>query len=256
MSSEFMRNPHLEGNSFFWQGSDTGVLLIHGFTATTAEVRLLGEYLRDRGYTVSAPLLPGHGTTPQDLSQRHWQDWASAVEQAFNEMFIHCERIFIVGESMGALLALYMASEYADVTGILVFAPALVLKNKNAMRLARLLSPFIPYVNKPVKPKPDATDARWKGYLVNPTQSVLQLGALQGEVRRRLPRVTQPLFVGMARFDDSVHPSAGDVIMNQVKSTEKELYWFEKSTHCVLLDQEWEQAAEMVVKFIERIPQG
>ena len=60
----FLLNPELEGGSFFWRGGETGVLLLHGLTSTTAEVRPLAKRLLNEGYTVSGILLPGHGTTP------------------------------------------------------------------------------------------------------------------------------------------------------------------------------------------------
>ena len=64
----FLLNPELEGGSFFWKGGETGVLLLHGLTATTAEVRPLAKRLFNEGYTVSGILLPGHGSTPENLS--------------------------------------------------------------------------------------------------------------------------------------------------------------------------------------------
>ena len=68
---DFILNPELEGGSFFWKGGETGVLLLHGLTATTAEVRPLAKRLLNEGYTVSGMLLPGHGTTPENLSHTH-----------------------------------------------------------------------------------------------------------------------------------------------------------------------------------------
>jgi hypothetical protein len=59
-----LQNPHLEGDSFTWESGPLGILLLHGFTATTAEVRPLAKLLHQDGYTVSGPLLPGFGTTP------------------------------------------------------------------------------------------------------------------------------------------------------------------------------------------------
>ena len=56
MAENFMIHPELDGASFTYQGGKTGFLLLHGFTATTAEVRPLGERLHAAGYTVSAPL--------------------------------------------------------------------------------------------------------------------------------------------------------------------------------------------------------
>ena len=65
--NNYMKNPQLDGEDFFVQGNSTGILLIHGFTATTTEVRLLAENLHHVGFTVAGPLLPGHGTHPEDL---------------------------------------------------------------------------------------------------------------------------------------------------------------------------------------------
>ena len=59
---DFMQNAHLPGDDFYWAGNETGVLLIHGFTAITAEVRPMAQLLHREGYTVAAPLLPGHGS--------------------------------------------------------------------------------------------------------------------------------------------------------------------------------------------------
>ena len=79
----YLLNPELEGGSFFWKGGETGVLLLHGLTATTAEVRPLAKRLFNEGYTVSGILLPGHGTTPENLSQTHRRDWIQASEEAY-----------------------------------------------------------------------------------------------------------------------------------------------------------------------------
>lgn len=250
MSDTSLRNPHLEGNSFFWPAGPTGVLLIHGFTATTAEVRLLGKYLHERGYTVAGPLLPGHGTTPEDMNCCRWQDWTGAVEQAYREIASRCERVFIGGESMGALLTLYAASEHPEARGLLLYAPALLVPPL-PMLLARLLSLFVPYIQKPVG-RPSAADARWQGYPVNPLRAVGQLNRLQCEVRRRLPRIRQPLLVVQGRLDETIDPRSGEIILRETASTDKQLHWMERSTHCVILDQEWEQASELALGFMER----
>src|SRR4030042_845478 len=115
----FLRNPQLEGSSFYWKAGPTGVLLCHGFTATTAEVRLLGQVLFAQGYTVAPPLLPGHGTTPQDCNRYSWQDWYASVEQTYQQLASLCKRVMIGGESTGALLILYLASQHPEISGIL-----------------------------------------------------------------------------------------------------------------------------------------
>ncbi|MGB8644372.1 MAG: alpha/beta fold hydrolase [Anaerolineae bacterium] len=246
-------NPHLEGDTFFWPGNATGVLLVHGYTATTAEVRLLGQHLHDHGYTVAGPLLPGHGTTPEAMNRCHWQDWAQAVETAYQDLKARCERVWVGGESMGAILSLYLASEHPELAGILTYAPALLVPPLPVM-LAHLLAPFISHIQKG-KGKPTAVDDRWKGYPVNPLRSVVQLSRLQREVARRLPRIHQPLLIVQGRLDETIDPRSGDVMMRNTASTLKELYWLEDSTHCVILDQEWDKAAELTLAFMNKVQQ-
>ncbi|NTV37277.1 MAG: carboxylesterase, partial [Anaerolineaceae bacterium] len=50
---------------FLLPGGKVGCLLIHGFTGTPKEMRWWGEDLAGRGYTVLAPRLAGHATTPK-----------------------------------------------------------------------------------------------------------------------------------------------------------------------------------------------
>ncbi len=246
-----LRNPHLEGTTFFWEGGPVGVLLSHGYTATTAEVRLLGRYLHERGYTVSGPLLPGHGTTPQEMNRCRWQHWTEAFEAAYRELASRCERVFVGGESMGGLLALHLASYHPEIAGVMAYAAAIAvpLKRWQAVLLP-LLAPL--GIMLPKGPStPSAADARWQGYDENPLRATRQLFALQAATRARLTAITHPILIVQGRLDTAVDATAPQIIYDSVRSTQKYLYWFEHSTHCVLLDQEWEEVAELTLRFIE-----
>lgn len=96
--SMVLRNPQLDGAPFYWKGGSTGVLLCHGFTATTAEVRLLAKTLYENGYTVTAPLLPGHGTSPEDCNRFTWQDWYACIEHTYQQLANDCHRV-VIGEN-------------------------------------------------------------------------------------------------------------------------------------------------------------
>ena len=75
---------------FDHDGSDTGVLLCHGFTGTPQSMRPWGQYLAGRGFTVHIPLLPGHGTSWQEMNQTRWRDWYSCVDTAFRKLHETC----------------------------------------------------------------------------------------------------------------------------------------------------------------------
>lgn len=249
MASLALVNPHLEGDPFFWQAGITGVFLSHGLTATCAEVRPLAKRLHAAGFTVAGPLLPGHGTQPQDLNRVTWQDWARAGEETYQQLKACCQRIFIGGESMGAVLALYLASQHPEAAGVLTYAPAikLNLSTFDTIRL-RLLSPFVRWVPK------ESLDAaeNWQGYPVNPLKGAKQLLKFQVEVITRLPQINQPLLVMQGRLDTTVHPTVGEIILSGVSSKVKELYWMEKSSHVVIIDQELDEVTRISLDFLNR----
>ena len=53
----------------------TGVVVSHGFTGSPHGVRDWARSLADAGYAVRMPLLPGHGTSWQELARTRWQEW-------------------------------------------------------------------------------------------------------------------------------------------------------------------------------------
>jgi carboxylesterase len=246
-----MRNPELEGDSFYWPAGDQGILLIHGFTATTAEVRPLGKFLHESGYAVSGLLLPGHGTFPTEANCYSWHDWVKSVDQAYRQLQQNCKRVIIGGESMGALLALYQASISPEIERILVFAPALKLRSRLAPPLAHLLTHFLAVKQKPASP-PTPADELWQGYTVYPLKAMLQLLQFQKAVVKRLPNIQQPLLIIQGCLDQTVDPGVPEQIRSSVSSTYIEIHWLEKSGHCVILDDERQQAMDITLQFLNR----
>ena len=243
-------NPHLEGEAFYWAGGDQGVLLIHGFTATTAEVRPLGKILNQHGYTVSGPLLPGHNTHPDDLNRVSWKDWVEAVETAYQHLKSSCRTVFLGGESTGGLLALFLAIQHPEAAGILAYAPALRLTISRYDTLR--LHIFAPFKASVPKQSIDGSD-RWQGYPVNPLKGTLQLLKLQEVVYPRLSEIKQPLLVVQGRLDTTVHPDVPELIASQVSSKVKEIHWMEHSAHTVILEGELDEVGVITLEFLARI---
>lgn len=255
MAGHFI-NPHLDGDSFAWPAdgvsprAGTGVLLVHGFTATTAEVRPLARRLAAAGYSVAGPLLPGHGTAPEDLNRRRWAEWAEAVEAAYQALSAVCRRVIIGGESMGGLLALNAASRHPEAAAVLLYAPAIQTRVRPAQaHLAAALSGLQPFLAKR-KGAPTAVDALWQGYDVYPARALGEFFRLQAETRRRLAAVSQPVLTVLGRLDGTVHPGAGGLIAAGIASARHELHWMERSSHCVILDDELPRVAELTLDFL------
>lgn len=253
MTAAVLRNPQLEGGPFFLKGGPVGVLLVHGLTATTAEVRPLASYLHEQGYTVGGPLLPGHFAQPADVNRYRWQDWVATVAHAYEELKPRCERVVVGGESTGAVLSLHLALSHPEIAALLIYAPAtrLLIRRRDVVRLYAS-APFIPALPKKAGPATEA-DELWQGYFVNPLKGIQQLLRLQKQVRPRLAEIRQPIFIAQGRLDGTVDPLAPQEIYDTVASPVKELHWYERSTHCVALDCERGELFDRTAGFLRRV---
>lgn len=244
-------NAHLEGAPFFWEGGPVGILLSHGFTATAAEVRPLAQVLHAAGYTVAGPLLPGHGTSPEELNATTWRDWTGAYERLYERLQDQCEKVVIGGESLGGLLTLHAAIYHPEAAAVLCYAPALRTTSLFMRLFAELIKRWVPMQIK--KSKPDGASALWQGYAHNPLAAATQLFRLQVEVSRYLSDIRQPLLIVQGKQDQAVYPSVPDFIADSVRSQLVEVHWMPNSGHCVILDVERETVGDITLKFLERV---
>jgi len=225
-------------------------MLIHGFTATTAEVRPLAKVLFEKGYTVAGPLLPGHYTKPDDLNKIKWQDWVDSVKSQYEKLNQSYEQVIIGGESMGGLLTLYLASEYPEIKALLTYAPALKVI---MTRFQKWLIPILSSLKMSIHKKDLGEDKLWQGYYSYPLRGTEQLLLLQSEVLQRLPKINQPILIMQGRLDPTIHPEVPNMIYNSINSSIKEVVWMENTEHCVIIDKEMDLAAQITLDFLSSI---
>jgi carboxylesterase len=246
------RHSHLDPSDFFLAGGPVGVLLIHGFTGSPPEMRLVGDYLYQRDCTVSGPLLPGHGTTVANMNRCKWTDWTRRVESALADLQARCEKVFVGGLSMGSVLTLYLAAHHPELPGIVTYSPAVW----PADRLI-YLTPVLKYLVRE-KPKsddsdltdPDADLQLWS-YEENPSFAAHELLKLLRHVRRALPQITCPILIIHSTLDTAIHPESARRTYERVGSTDRELVTLQSSGHCITVDSEWKTVAEKTYEFIQ-----
>jgi carboxylesterase len=239
------QHPDLNGSSFLWSGNSTGILLLHGFTATTVEVRQMAGFLHEKGFMAAGPLLPGHGGTIAEMNQASWQDWIKSVEDSYAELQKKCKKVFVLGESMGGLLALNLAIVHPETAGAMLFAPALKVPN---IALAGLLAPFKQFIYK----KNVDESMAWQGFNVVPLHAASQLVQLQTYMRRELQEMVVPTLIFQGKLDRSIDPISSVDVLESIHSKDKELIWLENSSHCILLDKQLKDVENLCFEFIDR----
>jgi carboxylesterase len=243
--NKYMHKPQLDGDEFFWKGNQVCILLIHGFTATTTEVRLMAEKLHGAGLTTVAPLLPGHGTHPDDLNRATWYMWVQKVKETYECLLENYQEIFILGTSMGALLSLELATQHPEIAGLLLFSPTLKVDN---LWLAPFFAPFMAYLKK--QPKDDHLP--WKGYNVYPLKATNELYKLQKHVKSILPKIDQPMLVFSGVNDTRISNEAIAPLLTRVNSVEKQHIQMQNSGHFVMLEDDLDEAYKLTLNFIAK----
>lgn len=238
---------------FRWRGhTGTACLLIHGLTSTPYEVRELAEHLHTAGHTVFGPLLPGHGRRLDTLAQIRWSAWTDAVETELQTLYRDHRHVIVGGSSMGASLALWLASRH-PVSGVIGLGTPYALRPlAYAAYLLRYLRPIIPKVGGSSIADPIARRAH-PSYLGTPTHSVVEMIRLLRAVHRRLPDVTAPLLL-LHAWDDPVMPRGNAIaVYERVGSRRKNLVWLYHSAHIVTEDYEKHLVFKLCTNFVETV---
>jgi carboxylesterase len=233
---------------FFLPGGESGVLLIHGFTGSPAEMGLLGEFLHKEGYTVLAPRLCGHGTTVEEMANTKWPHWYSSVEDAYHILKSICSRVAVVGLSMGGLLAFKLGTEYQVDKIVSLSTPIFIAdKRLDMLPVYRMFRDFVP---KKRKQFADIAPRYTVGYNSTPLSSLSSLLDLIRYIDMLLSTIHVPMLIIQGRQDHTVQPRSAEYIYDKVASDDKTLVWLEKSGHIITLDIEREQVFREVAEFL------
>ena len=242
--------PGAEG--FRHAGAAVGVLLCHGFTGTPQSMGTWPADLAAAGYSVELPLLPGHGTTWQEMNRTTWQDWYGTVDAALAGLRADCPTVFVGGLSMGGALALRLAIEHPqDVAGLVLVNPAVALEHPllPALPLVRRIVPSFPGIGSDIK-KPGAVEVT---YDRTPLRALASNLAMCADIRARLASVTQPLLLLRSAEDHVVPASSSRLILDSVGSTDVTEILLEDSYHVATLDNDAERIVQESLGFISRI---
>ncbi len=242
---------------FLFPGNRTGCLLIHGFTGAPKEMRWMGEALAGKGYSVLGLRLTGHATRPDDMRRSNWSDWTSSVEDAYHLLRGCADRIYLVGLSMGGILALLMSTRL-DVKGVVAISTPYQLVNDWRLKFVDWVNWLHLYMPKSNEPPgsgwfDQAAFSSHVSYDANPVRSIGQLNRLLAEMRRALPEVRVPVLLIHSRDDHTVPTNDMEQIYSAlVNAPVRNKLYLTGSGHVVTRDAARLQAFDAAIEFISR----
>ncbi len=230
-----------------------GALVLHGFTGSPHSVRDLARALAGAGMAVEAPLLPGHGTSMDDMLGTVWDDWYGAVERAYVELAARVDRVVLVGLSMGGTLCVALAADHPEVAGVAAINPYIDPPAESFRDILRGLRQegieVIPTAGGTDIADPDATEASYAG---TPILPLLSLCEALDRLAPRLPELVCPVLILTSRQDHVVPPVSSDVLAAGVAGP-VERVWLDDSFHVATLDVERAEVERRVLEFAFKV---
>jgi len=233
-----------------------GVVVVHGFTANPTGTRPLGLRLAAEGYSVEVPRLPGHGTSARDLARTRYADWRTTVDNAVDALARGCDRIVVVGHSMGGSIALDVAGSGERALAGVVTINSLVLDRTEVLaRLAPLLQHVVPFVPRDAAgmptddlAKPGVDENAYAWVSARAAQSYI---AELPRIRGVLDRIVCPVLVVTSPEDHTVDPANGDAITAALTSAARvERFATRRSFHVPLMDYDAEVLEDRILAFV------
>jgi carboxylesterase len=216
------------------------VLLLHGFGDTPQTLAYLARSLHEQGWSVRAPLLPGHGRTLQEFAASRATDWIEFARAEVQSLRTRYETVSIVGLSMGGSLATILAADLPDVPALVLLAPYLSMPTRlrRAASLHHVVGAVVPYLRgggeRSIRDPSEVAHNLAYGFTT--PRLVFELSRVVAQARAAAPRVTSPTLVVQSRQDNRIPSDAAERAFALFTAPDRRLLWTEGNGHIITVD--------------------
>lgn len=258
--------------SFRFGDGRAAVLLIHGLTGTPVEMRAVGRGLAAQGFSVYGMQLAGHCGSERDLLSTSWPDWYRGVEEAWRDISLRHDHVFVAGLSMGALMAMHLAAQHpGKIRGLGLYSATLIYDGWAIPKLSFLLPLFLrtpmgeryrfienfPYgiknerLRQVIHASMVSGHSDSAGNLGMLGRSLRELRRLIGIVKQEMPSIRTPALVLQARDDDVTSPKNAEYIARHLAGPVSVEY-LDDCYHMITIDQQRDEVIRLSADFFRR----
>jgi len=233
-------------------GGPNGALVLHGFTGNCNSMRGIAHALAGAGFAVELPLLPGHGTSVEDMNTTSWRDWSATAEEALEKLQARVPgKVVVVGLSMGGSLTGWLGTRHPEVAGLAFINAAVSLPDGMREGVQAMLDTGVEYMDGIGSDiaDPDSTES---AYRQTPLKPLLSLLDVERQIVPELSNITCPSLIITSRQDHVVPPENSDVLAEKVNGPVERVF-LERSYHVATLDYDKDEIEQRIVEFAHRV---
>lgn len=219
-----------------------GCLIIHGFGGNVGEIEPLRIHLEESDFQVVCPELKGHTNQRKDLWKVNYEDWIVSAHVGLEQLYKQCDKVIVIGFSMGGLIAANLVKNYPNIAMITLCTPIYhwdikrVVLNLFYDIKARELTNFKRYV-------------KASGI---PLRALLNFKCLLLKTKPLFKELSCPVFIAQSMLDDTVQHRSAEFIYDNIQSKIKEKKYYSNSGHLICQGPDREELFVDIEKFIRK----
>ncbi|KAB8131744.1 abhydrolase domain-containing 18 [Gracilibacillus oryzae] len=232
---------------FMFKGDERAVLLLHGFTGHSADVRMLGRYLNSLGYTCYAPIYRGHGKSPEELidvtADQWWEDVQEAYQYLKKEGY---EKIAVAGLSLGGVLGLRLACNN-PLQAVVTMCSPMFFDNEEQLTIG--FRQFAKEYKQLEKKDDETIQEEINRLLENSKELFKQIAESIERVKEDIDMLYTPAFVVQATNDKMINTESANYIYQTVESDQKLIKWYENAGHAITFSNAKDELHKDIAEF-------
>lgn len=206
--------------------STYGCLLIHGLGGNLQEVEPLIKPLEEKGFVIAAPKLKGHTGNRKDLKESDYKQWIFSAETALLKLVQQCSKIYIVGQGIGGLIAIELATRYNISALVCINTPT-----------------YSRYII--------GASLSGKGKL--PWATVKNLRALLAKTKPLMPRIKIPVKIAQSEDDTTSRKQSAQYLMKHIPAVVKQPSYYTNVGHSILTSSKGKELSADIISFFEML---
>lgn len=225
------------------------ILLIHGFAGGNYDYDSLANDLQlYRDFDVYTFTLPGHDKTI--IKNVTKDDWINEAEKQVETLIKRgYKKIYVIGHSMGGVIACHIAKKYPQIKKLVLASPAFryfTFKDDKLDIIASLKQ--TPNLFKDYEP-----DSVLSRIFKLPISTTLEFIKLVKEHNNDVKDILCPTIILWGKNDKIVPKDAAMHVYKNIKSDSVTLYEIENITHDTFKNDRYDEILKIITKFLKEI---